>query len=96
MSATTATPDTDTLTEQELDISHLDPFAVPDDGDTGDHDRFSHYVRKEDIVLATTQGVAVFALCGKKWVARRSPEKYPVCPRCKEVYESMPEPGDDD
>lgn len=92
MSAATAAPDADT----ELDISHIAPFAAPDDGDAGDHDRFSHYVHKEDIILATTQGAAVFALCGKKWVARRSPEKYPVCPRCTEVYESIPEGGDDD
>lgn len=81
---------TDTLVRPS-DAEVLDPFAVPDDGDTGDHDRFAHYVRKEDIIAATMHGKTVLALCGKKWVARRSPEKYPVCPTCKEIYESMPE-----
>lgn len=52
--------------------------------DDGDHDRFSHYCRKEDIVRATVTGEAITALCGKKWVPARDPERYPVCPTCKE------------
>lgn len=53
----------------------------------GDHDRFSHYVRKEDIIRSTFDSVPVTALCGKTWIANKSPEKYPVCPDCKAVYE---------
>jgi len=33
----------------------------------------------------------VVALCGKIWVPTRNPENYPVCPECKEIWESMPE-----
>src|SRR5699024_12605629 len=33
-------------------------------------------------------------LCGKVWVAGRDPEKYPVCPECKELYEGFREPND--
>lgn len=55
----------------------------------GDHERFSHYVRKEDIVESAVTGKPVFALCGKKWTPNRAPEKFPVCPTCKEIYESM-------
>ncbi|MCW2678707.1 MAG: putative glycerophosphodiester phosphodiesterase, partial [Frankiales bacterium] len=54
-----------------------------DDGD--DDQRFSHYVRKEDILRSAVDGVAVTALCGKKWLPGRDPEKYPVCPQCKEL-----------
>ena len=29
----------------------------------------------------------VQALCGKKWVPNRNPDRYPVCPTCKEIFE---------
>ena len=34
-------------------------------------------------------GTPVVALCGKVWVPSRAPEKFPVCPECKEIWESM-------
>jgi len=55
----------------------------------GDHDRFAHYVKKEKIVESAVTGKAVRALCGKKWVPTRDPEKFPICPVCKEIYEGM-------
>ncbi|MPY94868.1 MAG: DUF3039 domain-containing protein [Acidimicrobiia bacterium] len=60
-----------------------------DEGDEGDHDRFAHYVRKGDIMRSAVEGVAVVALCGKKWVPNRNPDKFPVCPECKEIYEAL-------
>ena len=33
-------------------------------------------------------GTPVVALCGKVWVPSRAPEKFPVCPECKEIWES--------
>lgn len=63
----------------------------------GDHERFSHYVRKEKIVESAVLGMPVTALCGKVWVPGRDPEKFPVCPTCKEIYEGLrPEPEDGD
>ncbi len=64
-----------------------DTDRLLDDG--GDHDRFSHYVRKDKIVASAVEGTPVIALCGKKWVPNRNPERYPVCPECKEIYESL-------
>ena len=58
--------------------------------DDGGHDRFSHYVKKEKIVESAVTGKAVRALCGKKWIPSRDPEKYPICPVCKEIYEGLP------
>lgn len=55
----------------------------------GDHERYSHYVRKEKIVESAVLGLPVKALCGKQWVPGRDPEKFPVCPECKEIYESL-------
>jgi hypothetical protein len=55
----------------------------------GDHDRYSHYVQKEKILESALSGDPVIALCGKVWTPGRDPEKFPVCPTCKEIYESM-------
>jgi len=34
-------------------------------------------------------GTPVVALCGKTWVPGRDPDKFPVCPTCKEIYEGL-------
>jgi hypothetical protein len=84
-----------------------DPFATPDggtgtiledrpqtqDAEPGDHERFAHYVRKEKILESALGGTAVVALCGKVWVPSRDPQRFPVCPECKEIYESLPPGG---
>jgi hypothetical protein len=55
----------------------------------GDHERFSHYVRKDNLTEAMVMGTPVVALCGKVWVPSRDPERFPVCPECKEIWESL-------
>ena len=40
-------------------------------------------------------GTPVVALCGKVWVPSRDPERFPVCPECKEIWESL-KPGSDE
>ena len=56
----------------------------------GDHERFAHYVIKDKIVESSVTGTPLVALCGKVWVPSRDPKRYPVCPECKEIYESLP------
>lgn len=55
----------------------------------GDHDRFAHYVPKSELTRAYVEGVAVRALCGKQWVPSRDPERYPICPTCREIKASL-------
>ena len=57
----------------------------------GDHDRFAHYVPKADIVRSAVTGEPVLALCGKRWVPSRDPERYPVCPACKALLATRPD-----
>jgi hypothetical protein len=64
--------------------------------DDGDHERFSHYVDKDKLTEAMVMGTPVVALCGKVWVPSRAPEKFPVCPECKETWENMQPGGDGD
>ncbi|HYY09739.1 MAG TPA: DUF3039 domain-containing protein [Kineosporiaceae bacterium] len=74
------------LLERELVEQPVEP---------GDHERFAHYVRKEKVVESAVMGTPVTALCGKVWVPGRDPGKFPVCPVCKEIYETL-KPGDGD
>jgi DUF3039 family protein len=79
--------DTQALPERDIKpaLSHGD----------GDHERFAHYVQKDKILESAVTGSPVIALCGKVWVPNRDPKRYPVCPECKEIYESMPEGAPD-
>ena len=63
--------------------------------DDGDHERFSHYVPKDKLTDAMVNGTPVIALCGKVWVPSRDPQRFPVCPECKEIWESLRKGGDD-
>jgi hypothetical protein len=60
----------------------------------GDHERFAHYVRKEKILESAMSGEPVIALCGKVWVPGRDPNRFPVCPTCKEIYQGLRVPDD--
>lgn len=74
---------TDTL-ERELE-----ELIANEQLEDGDHERFSHYVQKEKILESALSGKPVIALCGKVWTPGRDPEKFPVCPTCKEIYDAM-------
>jgi hypothetical protein len=60
----------------------------------GDHERFAHYVRKAKILQSAVSGAPVVALCGKVWVPGRDPNRFPVCPVCKEIYDGLRSPQD--
>lgn len=67
-----------------------DVIERPDVRETdGDHDRFSHYVDKTALTRSVVDGIAVVALCGKKWVPTRDGERFPVCPACKEIFAGL-------
>jgi len=70
--------------------------------DDGDHERFTHIVLEgytpEDgefvpvgnsVVEGIINSSAVKALCGKIWVPGRDPKKYPICPTCREIAQSL-------
>lgn len=69
----------DTIVETKADLST----------DDGDHDRFAHYVHKDQVAEAYIEGKPVVALCGKIWVPSRDPEKFPMCPTCKELFNML-------
>lgn len=64
-----------------------------DDTDTGDHDRYAHYILGRDpkakITKAMVEGTPLRALCGKKWVPSRDASRYPVCPDCQKIKDRL-------
>lgn len=70
---------TGTVTEERTDYRY----------DDGDRERFSHYVPKDKLMEAMIEGTPVRALCGKLWTPSRDPERFPICPECKEIYDTQ-------
>ncbi len=70
-----------------IEDTRLDERVIPTD--EGDHERLSHYVPKDKLMEGMINGTPVIALCGKVWIPSRDPEKFPVCPECKEVWEGL-------
>lgn len=91
---TTAYPETQTQTSTQTSTLERTETAPDYRTDSGDHERFAHYVRKEKIVESAVSGEPVTALCGKIWVPGRDPNRFPVCPTCKEIYEGLRAPQD--
>jgi hypothetical protein len=84
------------MTDLTTSPVHADPQL------DGDHERMSHIVlegvkvSEDDFVSAgpsvvegMVNGTAVKALCGKVWIPGRDPKRFPLCPTCKDVAESM-------
>jgi hypothetical protein len=71
-------------------LERPEPRTWRPDEDEGDHDRMSHFVYPASAVTrALIEGTPVTALCGKTWVPTRDPQRYPVCPTCKELRDAI-------
>jgi hypothetical protein len=81
----------DPISDGQTDVldRELEELLRSEQIDEGDHDRYSHYVKKDKILTSALSGKPVIALCGKVWVPGRDPEKFPVCPACKDIYEKL-------
>lgn len=82
--------------------SQPEVIARPTSLDEDDHERFTHlvlegYTPKDGEFVALGNSVVegmvnaspVRALCGKVWVPGRDPQKYPLCPTCREIALSL-------
>lgn len=74
-----------TSIEERTDLAPTDP---------GDHERFAHFIytkgsAKAAATQAMIEGTPVMALCGKKWVPSRDPQRFPICPDCKGIKDEI-------
>jgi len=58
--------------------------------DTGGDPRHAHIVTPAAAVTeAMINGTPVTALCGYTWVPSRDPQRYPLCQRCRAIYDQL-------
>jgi hypothetical protein len=81
--------DPDTAGGTDVLDRELEELLNKEQLEEGDHERFAHYVQKDKILESALTGKPVIALCGKVWVPGRDPEKFPVCPECKKIYDKL-------
>jgi formylmethanofuran dehydrogenase subunit E len=73
-------------------MTSTDILEKPDvrDADTEQPPEMFHYVKKNKIVESAVMGTMVQALCGEVFPVTKTPKPgSPVCPACKEIYESL-------
>ncbi|MDA3649576.1 DUF3039 domain-containing protein [Saccharopolyspora indica] len=81
--STMTLPETDTRTETT-------------DQTSDDRPEMFHYVQKDKIAESAVMGTHVVALCGEVFPVTKSPKPgSPVCPDCKEIFNSLPPGGKD-
>lgn len=76
------------MTQPQGGTSTIERTETREVVEPGDAERFAHYVKKEKILESAMSGEPVIALCGKVWVPGRDPNRFPVCPACKEILDS--------
>jgi hypothetical protein len=74
-----------------IEVVTTQTLDSPKTADADQGDRMFHYVRKAKITESAVTGTLVQALCGEVFPVTRVPKPgSPVCPLCKEIYESLP------
>lgn len=69
------------------------PAPVTTDSD--DRERFAHIILRRgggaaaSVTEARVLGTPLEALCGKRWIPSRDPQRFPICPTCKERAEAL-------
>jgi len=85
-----------TSVDERTSVSQtIETDVTPQLNEPGDHDLFSHYVSTSRWVEGY-MGEEVTSMCGKTWIPSKDPKKYPVCPECKEIFETLPPGGEGD
>jgi hypothetical protein len=68
-----------------IEKTSIDPKVT----DEGSSKQFSHYAEKNEVTEAYVLGTPVLAICGKIFIPSRDPLKFPICPICKKIADSL-------
>jgi predicted Zn-ribbon and HTH transcriptional regulator len=75
-------------------MSDAQVLEDPEVKETGTGDDLFHYVDKAKITESAVLGTPAVALCGYVFAVTKTPKPgSPVCPQCKEIFESLPKGG---
>jgi hypothetical protein len=71
-------------------VSSPQILEAPETADADTGSELFHYVRKAKIAESAVLGTLVEALCGEVFPVTKVPKPgSPVCPRCKEIYDTV-------
>jgi hypothetical protein len=70
-------------------MSNLNLLESPELVDSDQEKKFSHYAEKNSVTEGYVLGTPVLAICGKVFVPSRDPERFPICPICKEIVDAL-------
>jgi hypothetical protein len=51
--------------------------------------KYAHYAESVSVTEGYVLGKTVVAICGTMFVPSRDPKKFPICPICKQIAESL-------
>ncbi len=51
--------------------------------------KYAHYAESVSVTEGYVLGKPVVAICGQIFVPSRDPKKFPICPICKQIAESL-------
>ncbi len=51
--------------------------------------KYAHYAESVSVTEGYVLGKPVVAICGQMFIPSRDPKKFPVCPICKQIAESL-------
>jgi len=71
---------TDVLEKPDTDV---------DQEQSSEDEHFAHYAEAAEITEGYVMGTPVVALCGKVFVPHRDPERFKICPSCKEIMDAL-------
>jgi hypothetical protein len=51
--------------------------------------KYAHYAESVSVTEGYVLGTPVVAICGEVFIPSRDPKKFPICPICKQIAESL-------
>lgn len=84
-----------TSQQRPAPVTTIQQRPAPVTTDAGDRERFAHIIRRKgggaaaSVTEARVLGIPLEALCGKRWIPSRDPQRFPICPTCKERAEAL-------
>jgi hypothetical protein len=68
-----------------IEKTSIDPKVT----DEGSSKQFAHYAEKNEVTESYVLGTPIVAICGKIFIPSRDPLKFPICPICKKIADSL-------
>lgn len=70
-------------------IETLEAYPKTKEDIKEENSKVAHLAEKVSVTEGYVLGTPVVAICGKIFIPSRDPEKFPICPICKEIADAL-------